>query len=165
MNQYHNTLYWCLLCWDLKKFKGQSIKISVTQQYKAGRQALRSLYSSINVTKNLLLLQPQSKLQLLGKTPDAEGAQEAAGSTHASLWTTAWTLQNPRGHSCLKDQHFCEPLKSELNPSYSIPLTATFSQNELQIFCTLSEGEKIKKKGLYSSHALAFHELCYKLSI
>lgn len=97
MNQYHNTLYWCLLCWDLKKFKGQSIKISVTQQYKAGRQALRSLYSSINVTKDLLLLQPQSKLQLLGKTPDAEGAQEAAGSTHASLWTTAWTLQNPTG--------------------------------------------------------------------
>lgn len=73
--------------------------------------------------------------------------------------------RTPQGHSCLKYQHFCEPPKSELNPSYSIPLTAPFSQNELQIFCTLSEGEKIKKKGLYSSHALAFHELCYKLSI
>lgn len=85
MNQYHNTLHWCLLCRDLEKFKGQSIKISVTQQYKPGRQALRSLYSSINVTKDLLLLQPQSKLQFLGKTPDAKATQEAAQSTPPSL--------------------------------------------------------------------------------
>lgn len=81
MNQYHSTWCWCS-CWDLKKFEEQSIKISVTQKYKPGRQALRSLHSSINVTKDLLLLQPQSKLQFSGETPDAKATQEAAPSTH-----------------------------------------------------------------------------------
>lgn len=107
MNQYHNTLCRCFLCWDLKKFEGQSIKIS--QKYKPGRQAPRSLHSSINVTKICCYYShkanssSQGKLQMQ-KLPKKLHHPHIQPLIHS-------TLQNSTGlPSCLKYQHFCEPL-------------------------------------------------------
>lgn len=139
-------------------------KISVTQKYKPGRQVLRSLYSSVKVTKDLLLLQPQNKLQILGKTPDAKATQEAAPSTHPSLWTMAPELHRVTELSKAPESLWTSQIRAEsllLRSSHCI----FFPKWTANLLYTQWGGGGMKKRGLYSSHALDFDELCYKLSI
>lgn len=149
MNQYHNTLCWCLLCRDLKKFKVyQNQCNSATQAWETSTEIIIQLNKCDK--KSAAATTATKQTPVLGENCRCK-SYPGSCTIHTSQSLKHSTLQDSTGSlSCLKYQHFCEPLKSELNPSsYSVPLTASFSQNELQIFCTLSEGGKNKEKKVY----------------